>query len=99
MEETSDPVELRIYSGTDAEFILYEDEGDGYDYENGSFSLIPIYWNENDQTLTISTRIGTYPGMSASRTFQVKIIGSDIDASGDNDITILYNGETKILAF
>jgi alpha-D-xyloside xylohydrolase len=31
----SDPIELRIYPGADGHFVLYEDEGDNYDYERG----------------------------------------------------------------
>ena len=35
------PIELRIYRGADGQFDLYEDAGDGYDYEKGQHSVIP----------------------------------------------------------
>ncbi len=34
------PLEIRIYPGADATFVLYEDEGDNYNYEQGKFSMI-----------------------------------------------------------
>jgi alpha-D-xyloside xylohydrolase len=66
-----DPVELRIYSGTDGDFTLYEDEGDNYDYERGANSVIPIHWDDKAETLTIGDRRGTFPGMLDHRTFHV----------------------------
>ncbi len=33
--DTEDPLEIRIYSVKDADFLLYEDSGDGYAYEHG----------------------------------------------------------------
>ncbi len=38
----ADPIDLRIYPGSDGDFNLYEDEGDNYDYEHGAYSVIPI---------------------------------------------------------
>ena len=33
-------IELHIYPGCDGSFLLYEDEGDSYNYEQGAFSTI-----------------------------------------------------------
>jgi len=38
--EARDPIELRIYPGADGQFLLYEDEGDNYDYEKGVYATI-----------------------------------------------------------
>ncbi len=67
----SDPIELRIYPGADADFILYEDEGDNYDYERGANSVIPMHWDDRAQTLTIGDRRGNFPGMLEHRTFRI----------------------------
>jgi alpha-D-xyloside xylohydrolase len=67
----SDPVELRIYSGADGDFTLYEDEGDNYDYERGANSVIPIHWDDKAESLTIGDRRGNFPGMLEHRTFRV----------------------------
>ena len=70
-EKAWDNLELRVYPGADASFTLYEDEGDGYNYERGVYSTIPISWTERTQTLTIGERKGSYPGMLEKRQFTV----------------------------
>ena len=64
-------LEIRIYPGADGTFTLYEDEGDGYNYEKGVYATIPFLWNDSKRTLTIGQRKGTYPGMLSSRQFTV----------------------------
>jgi alpha-D-xyloside xylohydrolase len=64
-------IELRIYSGVDGEFLLYEDEGVNNNYEKGMFSKIKISWDEVKQQLKISEREGTYPGMDKNKTFRI----------------------------
>jgi alpha-D-xyloside xylohydrolase len=66
-----DPIDLRIYAGGDADFTLYDDEGDNYDYEHGAYSVIPIHWDDKSETLTIGDRRGSFPGMLERRTFRV----------------------------
>ena len=67
----ANPIELRVYTGADGSFTLYEDEGDNYNYENGTYATIPITWNEASQNLSIGGRNGTFPGMLTNRTFNV----------------------------
>ncbi len=74
--QTNDPIELRVYRGANGSFTLYEDENDNYNYETGSYTTIPISWNESTQTLTIGARQGSFPGMMANRTFRVVWVGS-----------------------
>ena len=68
-EKSWDNLEIRIYPGADGKFVLYEDEGDNYNYEKGVFATIAFQWNNKSQTLTIGNRQGTYPGMLESRHF------------------------------
>ena len=70
-DTAADPIELRVYTGADGNFTLYEDEGDNYSYENGVYATIPITWNDANQNLTIGDRSGTFPGMLVNRTFRV----------------------------
>jgi alpha-D-xyloside xylohydrolase len=67
------PIELWIYPGRDGAFTLYEDEGDNYNYEQGSYTTIHITWNDSARQLTINPRQGSYPGMQISRVFRVVI--------------------------
>ncbi|HEX2996608.1 MAG TPA: TIM-barrel domain-containing protein, partial [Anaerolineales bacterium] len=67
------PIELWVYPGQDGNFTLYEDEGNNYNYEQGSFATIRIIWNDSTRQLTIKDRHGNYPGMQASKVFRVVI--------------------------
>jgi alpha-D-xyloside xylohydrolase len=86
------PIELRVYRGGDARFDLYEDENDNYNYERGANCLTPITWNESRQTLTIGPRRGEYPGMPATRMFNVKFVRPGAETF---DTTITNRGEVS----
>ncbi|MCL2372867.1 MAG: DUF5110 domain-containing protein [Defluviitaleaceae bacterium] len=47
MEDT-----LRIYPGQDGNFTLYEDDGDGYGYENGEYMLTKFTWDDRNAKLS-----------------------------------------------
>lgn len=64
-------ITLNIYPGADAEFVLYEDEGDNYNYLDGKFSKIPMKWNNRSRILTIDARKGGFDGMLEQRTFRI----------------------------
>ncbi len=68
-EKAWDNLEIRIYPGADGEFSLYEDEGDGYNYEQGYYSNIIFTWTDRTRTLHISARQGGYKGMLLDRKF------------------------------
>ena len=85
-ENQYDNLDLVVYPGADASFTLYEDEGDSYNYEKGQYSTIQLAWNDRAKTLTIGKRTGNFPGMKASRTFKVKVIGGI-------EKTITYSGK------
>ena len=48
--------ELRVYTGADATFVLYEDAGDGYAYERGEYALVFIEWKEQARELVMHSR-------------------------------------------
>lgn len=64
-------LELAIYPGKDTRFVLYEDEGDNYNYEQGAFSTIELIWNDKAKTLMIGKRKGEFIGMEKVRTICV----------------------------
>lgn len=70
-EKPWDNLEIRVYPGANGTFTLYEDEGDGYNYEKGLYSEIKMNWNDKSRTLTIEPRKGSYPGMNESYTFNI----------------------------
>ena len=97
-EKAADPIELRIYPGADGDFLLYEDENDGYAYEKGAHATIALHWDDAAKTLTIGARQGAYPGMKAEHTFHVVLVGADhgvgIPETSKSDAMIAYKGES-----
>ncbi len=89
-ENKYDNIDIVVYPGANAEFTLYEDEGDNYNYEKGQYSTIKLTWNDKAKTLTIGKCQGSFNGMLASRTFNVKIIGG-------TEKTVKYNGKNTIV--
>lgn len=77
---------IKVYPGRNAEFTLYEDEGDNYNYEKGAYSLIRFQWNEQTKTLTVFSRKGTFPGMLTERNFNIRIAGTATEKN------IVYTG-------
>ncbi len=102
-EKEADPIELRIYMGADAEFTLYEDENDNYNYEKGIYAIIPFYWNDKKQELTIDNRKGSFPGMLTKRNFQIVLVkerhGTGVEITENPDKVILYEGEKLTVKF
>lgn len=94
-----DNLEVRIYPGTDGEFVMYEDENDNYNYEKGLYSTIKFEWNDATQTLTIGDRNGAFPGMLKSRTFNLILVDAKngIGSQQSDKFTkkISYNGKAK----
>jgi alpha-D-xyloside xylohydrolase len=101
-QKPNDPIELRIYSGADGTFNLYEDEGDSYRYEQGAYSLIPMRWNEATRTLTIGERTGKFAGMAENRRFRVVFVslghGVGEAVSSGADAVVEYTGKTVEVA-
>jgi alpha-D-xyloside xylohydrolase len=98
----ADPIELRIYPGADGHFVLYEDEGDNYDYEHGKYATIPISWDDSRHILDIGKRRGRFPGMLQQRTFRIVLVspghGAGIPLVAMADTVVGYNGrELKIV--
>jgi alpha-D-xyloside xylohydrolase len=96
-QEPADPIELRIYSGADGTFTLYEDENDNYDYEKGVYATIPLQWNDATRTLTIGERVGKFPGMLQTRTFHIVLVsdghGAGIEPTAQADKVVEYAGK------
>jgi len=74
-EKPADPLEIRIYPGEDASFLLYEDENDTYNYEKGKYATVKFTWNDLSRRLTISDRQGIFQGMPLKRRFNLVVAG------------------------
>ena len=92
-EKPADTITLNIYTGADASFDLYEDEGTNYNYEKGAFSVIPIKYNDAAKTITIGDRKGSFNGMLEKRIFTINII------SADKIKTLDFNTSDKLVSY
>lgn len=93
-ESNLSEIELRIYPGSDANFCLYGDEGDNYNYENGYYSTIEISWIENENKLIIEAPKGAYENMPKKIIFKVVLV------SNNNGVGINYaNKYNKIIEY
>jgi alpha-D-xyloside xylohydrolase len=75
-EKEADTLEVRVYTGADANFELYEDENDNYNYESGKYTTIAMHWNDRTGIFTIMDRQGSFPGMLQNRTFRIVWVDS-----------------------
>ena len=73
-QPTDGSLQLLVYGGADAEFTVYEDDGETYAYERGEYSTIRISWDDASRTLSIGEREGSFPGMHAERTLRVTLV-------------------------
>ncbi|HEX6426566.1 MAG TPA: TIM-barrel domain-containing protein [Niastella sp.] len=100
-EKPADTVTLNIYTGADAVFNLYEDEGTNYNYEKGAFTNIPIKYSEATKTITIGDRKGSFNGMPQKRTFRINFITPDksqrLDLDAGYNKEISYQGKKLVI--
>ena len=73
LEDNGNPLELHVYTGADADFLLYEDAGDGYGYENGEYALVSLHWDDAAEVLTIGERTGCFPGMKEFTEMEISV--------------------------
>ena len=97
-EKQADEITLFVYTGKDAEFTLYEDEGVNYNYEKGAYSTIQIKYSEESGKLTIGDTKGSFEGMLKTRKFNVVWVGKTkpvpFDLSRKPDAVVAYEGKS-----
>ena len=62
-QEPEKPVQIIVYPGADGEFVLYEDEGNNYNFENGAYATTRFQWKDAAGQLVNGRREGSFPGM------------------------------------
>jgi alpha-D-xyloside xylohydrolase len=93
-EHPAAPYEIRVYQGADGAFTIYEDAGDGYDYERGAFALVKLSWNDRLGELSIGERKGRFPGLATQREYRLVFIS----ARGRETRTLNYDGRAKTIS-
>jgi len=89
-QKTETPLLLKIYPGKDAEYTLYFDDNESYDYEKGAYSEIQLRYSEANKTLELKKGTGDYINFKENPLkFVVEVIGA-------NDTTLIeFSGEVK----
>ncbi|HLU07915.1 MAG TPA: TIM-barrel domain-containing protein [Woeseiaceae bacterium] len=74
-QEVSEPMELRVFRGSDGEFTLYDDDGTTLNYLEGQGSLTRVTWNDDAATLTIAPAPkDSARERSESRQFRIELL-------------------------
>lgn len=75
-EEAVDaPLTLRVYSGADGNFAVYDDDGESFRYREGKFSRLLCEWNDAAKRLTIASDA---KGKSAAgKQIRVELVGQN----------------------
>ncbi|HVF17081.1 MAG TPA: TIM-barrel domain-containing protein, partial [Steroidobacteraceae bacterium] len=96
-EKPDAPITLYVYTGTNGQFELYEDDGLTYGYERNAFSRISMQYDDASGELLIGARNGSYEGMPKTRTLNVRWItpgeanAANLDTA--SDATLEYSGQ------
>lgn len=57
---SAEPLQIHVYKGMDAEFYLYDDNGEDYSYEQGEYSRLRLMWDNSSNTLIDGGCEGSY---------------------------------------
>lgn len=69
-EKPWDELDIRVYPGVNGEFMLYEDEGDNYNYEKGKFHIVLVVADSGVGNLPMkATKTMEYHGLATKDLF------------------------------
>jgi len=84
---------IKIYEGADGDFSLYNDNGDGYEFEDGEYSKVDLTYTDIRKVLDFSDSKGN---MGINNTFKLILVRKD---GGISEKEITYNGKQLSVQF
>jgi alpha-glucosidase (family GH31 glycosyl hydrolase) len=72
-EKVEQPVSICIYPGSDASFLMYEDDGISFNYRKGEWMGIQMDWHDANRTLTLRLATGSRMLPPLRRKLEVKL--------------------------
>lgn len=90
-EPTTEPTTLRVYTGADGSFEMYDDDGTTLNYEKKAGTAILFKWNDSSRTLTIST--GKHSTGIAIKQFAVQFVGGGNQRQARPLQNVAFKGE------
>ena len=92
-EKVDEPTTLRVYTGTNGSFTLYEDDGISLDYLKNKFVLTQMLWDNAKKKLTIQPQSPNNTGTKAKRVFKVELIPQGVTKE------VTYSGNKTEITF
>lgn len=75
-QKTDKPLKLKVYPGKDAEFVLYFDDNESYEYEKGVYSETELTYSESNKTLELKVGVDNWIHFAQnSMDFIIEVIG------------------------
>ncbi len=87
------PMHIKVYPGMDAEFVLYLDDNESYDYEKGEYSEVMFTYSESSKTLNINKGQGSFVD------FEKEPLNLVLELIGGTKKDVVFKGENVSVAF
>jgi alpha-glucosidase (family GH31 glycosyl hydrolase) len=87
------PLIIRVYPGEDGEFVLYEDDGQSYDYLQGEYMKTKFHWDDASAVLSIYLESGMNLCPDNQRKITIQLMSENITKS------LLYSGNPVEVTF
>ena len=89
----TEPTTISVFSGTDGEFILYDDDGQSLDYLHDRPTWTRMHWDERQRVLTIEPDRRSKMPAGQLRTFEVLLLPEHLRK------TVQYSGHKVEVKF
>lgn len=91
-QPTNQPIRIKIYPGKDADFTLYFDDNESYDYEKGEYAQLNFSYSEESKKININKGEGNFINFSETpMDFIVELVGAG------KETKLTFNGENTVV--
>ncbi len=74
-ERVDGPLSVTIYPGADGSFLLYEDDGESFDYRRGEWMGMNMSWNDQRRVFRVELAQGSRMMAPSRRDMQIRLLG------------------------
>jgi len=103
-----DPLIIQVFPGADGLFVLYEDEGENFNFRQGKFGLTNLVFSNSNRSLLVSARQGSFMNALSQRAYSVRFInvsnpktvtinGASLNRVNPGNVGFWYNTTTNSL--
>ena len=91
-EKTEASLSLTVYPGADGSFLLYEDDGESFNYRSGEWMGIHMEWNDARRVMTLRLAEGSRLLPPSPRHLEIKVAGGTVRSA-------IFNGRPAEFEF